>query len=51
VASPVPRGENNFDPGANYHVAADVSYMRYFLADILQFQFHRALAQTVVRDH
>ena len=24
---------------------ANVPYMRYFLADILQFQFHRALAQ------
>ena len=26
-------------------MAANVPYMRYFLADILQFQFHRALAQ------
>jgi len=25
-------------------VAGNVPYMRYFLADILQFQFHRALA-------
>ena len=40
-----PRGEEDFDPGAKYHVAANVPYMRYFLADILQFQFHRALAQ------
>src|SRR5271157_6100110 len=39
------RGEEDFDPGAKYHVAANVPYMRYFLADILQFQFHRALAQ------
>ena len=39
------RGEDDFDPGAKYHVAANVPYMRYFLADILQFQFHRALAQ------
>ena len=37
--------EQNFDPGAKYHVAANVPYMRYFLADILQFQFHRSLAQ------
>src|SRR5271157_2542379 len=36
------RGEEDFDPGAKYHVAANVPYMRYFLADILQFQFHRA---------
>jgi len=40
-----PRGEADFDPGAKYHVAANVPYMRYFLADILQFQFHRALSQ------
>ena len=40
-----PRSEEDFDPGAKYHVAANVPYMRYFLADILQFQFHRALSQ------
>ena len=31
-----------FDPGAKYHVAASVPYMRYFLARILQFQFYKA---------
>ena len=40
-----PRTEADFDPAAKYHVAANVPYMRYFLADILQFQFHRALSQ------
>ncbi len=40
-----PRSEADFDPAAKYHVAANVPYMRYFLADILQFQFHRALSQ------
>src|SRR5262249_13597672 len=35
----------DFDPGAKYHVPANVPYTRYFLADILQFQFHRSLAQ------
>jgi peptidyl-dipeptidase A len=45
VAPPVDRSEEDFDPGAKYHVAANVPYVRYFLADILQFQFHRALAQ------
>lgn len=39
------RGESNFDPGAKYHVPANVSYTRYFLAHILQFQFHRALCR------
>ncbi|HEV8253261.1 MAG TPA: M2 family metallopeptidase [Vicinamibacteria bacterium] len=45
VAPPVPRSESDFDPGAKYHVAANVPYTRYFLAHILQFQFHRALCQ------
>jgi peptidyl-dipeptidase A len=45
VAPPVARTEKDFDPGAKYHVAANVPYMRYFLADILQFQFHRAVAK------
>jgi peptidyl-dipeptidase A len=46
IAPPVSRSEKDFDPGAKYHVAADVPYTRYFLADILQFQFHRALSHT-----
>jgi len=46
IAPPSERTESDFDPGAKYHVAANVPYMRYFLADILQFQFHRALSQT-----
>ncbi len=46
IAPPVDRSEKDFDPGAKYHVPANVPYTRYFLADILQFQFHRALAQT-----
>src|SRR4029077_2193285 len=46
VAPVSARGEEFFDPGAKYHVPANVPYTRYFLADILQFQFHRALAQT-----
>jgi peptidyl-dipeptidase A len=46
VAPPVPRSEADFDPGAKYHVPSNTPYARYFLADILQFQFHRALAKT-----
>ncbi|MBI4485198.1 MAG: M2 family metallopeptidase [Acidobacteria bacterium] len=45
VAPPSPRGENFFDPGAKYHVPDNTPYTRYFLAAILQFQFHRALSQ------
>jgi peptidyl-dipeptidase A len=45
VAPPEQRTEENFDPGAKYHIAGNVPYARYFLARILQFQFHRALCQ------
>ncbi|MBK8010177.1 MAG: M2 family metallopeptidase [Deltaproteobacteria bacterium] len=45
VAPPVERSESDFDPGAKYHVPANVPYTRYFLARILQFQFHRALCR------
>lgn len=42
VAEPLPRTEQNFDAGAKYHVPANVPYIRYFIARILQFQFHRS---------
>jgi peptidyl-dipeptidase A len=45
VEAPLPRSEADFDPGAKYHVPANVPYTRYFLAHILQFQFHRALCR------
>jgi peptidyl-dipeptidase A len=45
IAPASPRGEEFFDPGAKYHVPGNTPYMRYFLADILQFQFHRALCR------
>lgn len=45
VAPPVARSEADFDPGAKYHVAGNVPYIRYFLADIYEFQFYRALCQ------
>ncbi|MGK3992554.1 M2 family metallopeptidase [Sorangium sp. So ce1024] len=45
VAPPVPRSEADFDPGAKFHVPANVPYTRYFLAHIYQFQFHRALCK------
>jgi peptidyl-dipeptidase A len=45
IRAPATRGEEFFDPGAKYHVPANTPYTRYFLAQILQFQFHRALAQ------
>jgi peptidyl-dipeptidase A len=45
VAPPVGRTEEDFDPGAKYHVPGNTPYTRYFLAHILQFQFHRSLCE------
>jgi peptidyl-dipeptidase A len=45
ISPPIARSERDFDPAAKYHVAANVPYARYFLAHILQFQFHQALAR------
>ncbi len=46
VVAPVARSEADFDPGAKYHIPGNTPYMRYFLAFIQQFQFHRALCET-----
>ena len=45
IAPPSERGEDFFDPGAKYHIPGNVSYTRYFLARILQFQFQRSLCE------
>ncbi len=45
VDSPVARSEEDFDPGAKYHVPGNTPYTRYFLAYVLQFQFHKALCE------
>ena len=45
VQAPIARSEADFDPGAKYHVPGNVPYTRYFLAHILQFQFHKALCE------
>ena len=43
VMPPIPRSPTDFDPGAKYHVPGNVPYMRYFLAQVLEFQFYRAM--------
>jgi peptidyl-dipeptidase A len=45
IAPPQGRTEADFDPGAKYHIPASTPYIRYFLARIYQFQFHRALCK------
>ena len=46
IVPPVARSEQDFDPGAKYHVPGNTPYTRYFLADVLQFQLHRELCKT-----
>lgn len=43
VTAPEARPNDGFDPGAKYHIPANVPYARYFLANILQFQFFKAM--------
>ncbi|MDQ3134911.1 MAG: M2 family metallopeptidase [Acidobacteriota bacterium] len=45
IVPPAPRNEQHFDAGAKYHVPGNTPYARYFLAAVLQFQFHRALCR------
>ncbi len=45
VTPPVERPADAFDPGAKYHIPGNVSYTRYFLARIFQFQFYQAACE------
>ena len=45
IRAPVRRNRTDFDPGAKYDISGNMPYVRYFLATILQFQFHRALCE------
>lgn len=45
VMAPIARSATDFDPGAKYHVPGNVPYMRYFLAQVLEFQFYRAMCR------
>jgi peptidyl-dipeptidase A len=45
IRPPNARDETMFDPGAKYHIANNVPYLRYFLSYILQFQFYEAACQ------
>ena len=47
ITSPVDRSEDYFDPGAKYHIPANTPYTRYYLARIMQYQFHEALCNAI----
>jgi peptidyl-dipeptidase A len=42
IRPPNVRPADAFDPGAKYHIANNVPYLRYFLSYVLQFQFYEA---------
>lgn len=45
IRPPAERPAAMFDAGSKYHIPANVSYTRYFIAHILQFQFHQAACE------
>jgi len=45
IRPPSERSSDYFDPGGKYHIPGNVSYTRYFIAHILQFQFHKAACE------
>ena len=47
VGAPNERPADAFDPGAKYHVPGNTPYTRYYLARILQYQFHESLCKTM----
>ncbi|KAL5010334.1 hypothetical protein ScPMuIL_012639 [Solemya velum] len=45
ISPPVERTEEDFDPGAKYHIPGNTPYIRYFVSYILQFQLHDAVCK------
>ena len=47
IAPPFERSEQYFDPGAKYHIPGNTPYTRYYLARIMQYQFHESLCNDI----
>lgn len=47
VKSPIERPADAFDPGAKYHIPGNTPYTRYYLARVLQYQFHESLCEDI----
>ncbi|XP_008557296.3 angiotensin-converting enzyme [Microplitis demolitor] len=43
IVPPLPRLERDFDPGAKYHIPADIPYTKYFVGAVMQFQLFESL--------
>ena len=47
ISPPNQRSEKYFDPGAKYHIPGNTPYTRYYLARIMQYQFHESLCNEI----
>ena len=47
IKAPRKRDADAFDPGAKYHIPGNTPYTRYYLAKILQYQFHESLCNQI----
>lgn len=47
IEAPRERDADAFDPGAKYHIPGNTPYTRYYLAKILQYQFHESLCNQI----
>lgn len=43
VTPPLPRTEHFLDAAGKRHIPADISYIKYFVALLLEFQIHEAM--------
>lgn len=43
ISPPVARSDDDFDPGAKYHIPGNTPYIRYFVSFVVQFQWYKAL--------
>ena len=50
ISTSYPRSEDYFDPGAKYHIPGNTPYTRYYLASIMQYQFHESLCNLINYD-
>ena len=50
ISTSTERSEDYFDPGAKYHIPGNTPYTRYYLARIMQYQFHEALCNAIEFD-
>ena len=50
ITTSTERSEDYFDPGAKYHIPGNTPYTRYYLARIMQYQFHEALCNEIEFD-